>query len=114
MDGHPGALGTAFVLAGLLEALVDGVGHLLHLLLDGPVLRLEVLRRTEVAERRRHLLHYLMVVALILIGFVLMFIPGPAVVMFGLAAALLAEDSLRIAKALDWLELKIRALVRVA
>jgi hypothetical protein len=52
--------------------------------------------------------------ALIAVGVVLMFIPGPAVVMYALAGAVLAEDSLRVARALDWTELRLRSLVRWA
>jgi hypothetical protein len=49
---------------------------------------------------------------LIAVGVVLMFIPGPAVVMYALAGALLAEDSLPVARALDWTEVRIRHLVK--
>jgi hypothetical protein len=44
------------------------------------------------------------------VGVVLMFIPGPAVVFFALAAALLANQSEWAARAMDWLELRLRAL----
>ena len=43
------------------------------------------------------------------VGVVLMFIPGPAVLFFALAGALLASHSMPVARALDWLELKLRA-----
>jgi hypothetical protein len=46
------------------------------------------------------------------VGVVLVFIPGPAVVFFALAAALLATQSLRVARALDWIELEGRAVAR--
>jgi hypothetical protein len=69
-------------------------------------------RRQEESERGGRALHYLLVIGLVVVGVVLMFIPGPAVVLFAFAGALLAEDSLRIAKALDGLELRIRALVK--
>jgi len=68
-------------------------------------------RRQEQGDRKGRGLRYLLVIGLVLVGIVLMFIPGPAVVVFALAAALLAEDSLRIARALDWLEVRIRRLV---
>ena len=71
-------------------------------------------RRQERKERGGRLLHYLLVIGLVLVGIVLVFIPGPAVVLFGLAAALLAEDSVLVAKALDRLELRLRALRRWA
>jgi hypothetical protein len=48
------------------------------------------------------------------VGVVLMFIPGPAVVFFALAAALIANQSRRAARSLDWLELRLRALHRRA
>ncbi|HVJ14902.1 MAG TPA: hypothetical protein VM686_05655 [Polyangiaceae bacterium] len=44
------------------------------------------------------------------VGVVLMFIPGPAVVFFGVSAALIANQSRWAARALDWLELRLRAL----
>ena len=44
------------------------------------------------------------------LGIVLMFIPGPAVVFFALSAALIANQSRSAARALDWLELRLRAL----
>jgi hypothetical protein len=44
----------------------------------------------------------------ICIGIVLVFIPGPAILFFMIAALLLASDSARIARALDWLELRLR------
>jgi hypothetical protein len=68
-------------------------------------------RRHEEGEKKGRGRHYLLVIGLVLVGVVLVFIPGPAVVLFALAAALLAEDSLRIAKALDWLEVRIRRLI---
>jgi hypothetical protein len=69
-------------------------------------------RRRQAEETREgQLKRWTICAALIGVGIVLMFIPGPAVVMFGLAGALLAEDSLRVARALDWSELRIRALV---
>lgn len=43
------------------------------------------------------------------IGVVLVFIPGPAIVFFFLAGALLASDWRWMARTLDWLEVKLRA-----
>lgn len=43
------------------------------------------------------------------VGIVLVFIPGPAIVLFFLAGALLAVDWLWLARLLDWLEVKLRA-----
>lgn len=48
-------------------------------------------------------------VLLTAIGVVLMFIPGPAILFFFLAGALLAEESLPVARGLDWAELRLRA-----
>jgi hypothetical protein len=42
------------------------------------------------------------------IGFVLVFIPGPAVVFFLIAGALLAADWLPVARLLDWGEVHVR------
>lgn len=42
------------------------------------------------------------------IGFILVFIPGPAIVFFLLAGALLATDWLPVAKLLDWGEVRAR------
>lgn len=47
-------------------------------------------------------------VLLLLVGGVFMFIPGPAVVFFFFAGALLATDSLPVAKLLDWTEVQAR------
>jgi hypothetical protein len=48
------------------------------------------------------------------VGVVLVFIPGPAVVFFGISAALLANQSKSVARSLDWLELRLRALYQRA
>jgi hypothetical protein len=45
------------------------------------------------------------------IGVVLVFLPGPAVVFFALTGALLATESLTVARVLDWSELRLRAAV---
>ncbi|PTY06239.1 hypothetical protein DB347_12390 [Opitutaceae bacterium EW11] len=44
------------------------------------------------------------------IGVVLVFIPGPAFVFFIVAGGLLASESLRVARFMDWCETKIRTL----
>lgn len=44
------------------------------------------------------------------VGFVLVFIPGPAVLFFLIAGALLASDWLFVARLLDWGEVRIRRL----
>jgi hypothetical protein len=45
----------------------------------------------------------------IVVAFVLMFIPGPAIPFFLFAGALLATESLQVARLMDWLELRVRA-----
>lgn len=42
------------------------------------------------------------------IGFILVFIPGPAIVFFLIAGALLASDWLPVARLLDWGEVHVR------
>jgi hypothetical protein len=46
------------------------------------------------------------------VGVVLVFIPGPAVLFFAIAGAIIAMQSRRSARALDWTEVKIRAAAR--
>lgn len=53
-------------------------------------------------------------VASIAVGVVLVFIPGPAFVFFGLAGAMLATQSVHVARLLDRLEVVTRALLRRA
>lgn len=48
------------------------------------------------------------------LGVIFAVIPGPAVVFFALAGALLATESRAVAIALDWIELRLRALGRWA
>lgn len=50
----------------------------------------------------------------IVIGVVLMFIPGPAILFFAIAGALLASESRVVARFLDWSEVMIRRVVRWA
>lgn len=58
----------------------------------------------------------LLVVALgaLVVGLVLAFIPGPAVVFFFLAATLLAAESRGLARLLDWGEVKLRIVWKAA
>jgi hypothetical protein len=58
--------------------------------------------------------HWAAVIVCVAIGIVLVFIPGPAVVFFALAAALAAAHSRTAARALDVIEVKIRAAARAA
>lgn len=57
----------------------------------------------------RRLVYLLMAAVFTAIGVVLAFIPGPAILFFFLAGAMLASDWLWMARFLDWLELKLRA-----
>lgn len=45
----------------------------------------------------------------LVVGIILVFIPGPAVVFFALAGAMLAAESRPVARFLDWSELRIRS-----
>ncbi len=47
------------------------------------------------------------------IGVVLVFIPGPAVVFFAVAAWLLADESRGLARALDWTEVTLRRMLNL-
>lgn len=50
----------------------------------------------------------------IALGLVFAVMPGPAILFFGIAGALLASESRVVAKFLDWCEVKIRLVVRRA
>jgi hypothetical protein len=45
-------------------------------------------------------------------GFILLFVPGPGLLLIAVGAALLARESLAVARALDWLEVRGRRLAR--
>lgn len=47
-------------------------------------------------------------IVLLAIGLVLTFIPGPAILFFFLAGGLLATESRVVARAMDWIEVKLR------
>lgn len=66
-------------------------------------------RRQQEADRSGNSRRYLVASGLILVGVVLVFIPGPAVLFFALAGALLAEVSLPAARTLDWAEARVRS-----
>jgi hypothetical protein len=57
----------------------------------------------------RRLQRILLAMVATAVGIVLVFIPGPAILFFFLAGALLASDWLWMARTLDWLEVKLRA-----
>jgi hypothetical protein len=46
------------------------------------------------------------------LGVIFMFIPGPAIVFYAIAGALLSTDSRPVAKALDWIEVHARRIGR--
>jgi uncharacterized protein (TIGR02611 family) len=52
-------------------------------------------------------------VAIVLAGIVFLPMPGPGIAIIAVGAVLLAERSHATAKALDWLELKLRRVCRV-
>ncbi len=56
----------------------------------------------------RRLKRIFLAIAATVIGIVLVFTPGPAIVFFFLAGALLASDWLGMARTLDWLEIRLR------
>lgn len=49
---------------------------------------------------------------LILVGLVLLVVPGPGILFLAVGAAILARESMAIAKLLDWMELRIRRILR--
>lgn len=58
----------------------------------------------------RRLLRLILALVAAAVGVVLVFIPGPAIVFFFLAGALLAVDWLWMARTLDWTEVRLRKL----
>jgi hypothetical protein len=57
----------------------------------------------------RRILYAVVGVVAFAVGVVLMFIPGPAILFFLIAGGLFATQSLWVARALDWTEVRIRA-----
>jgi hypothetical protein len=49
---------------------------------------------------------------LILVGVVALFVPGPGILFIAAGGAVLARESLAVARALDWLEIRGRRVVR--
>lgn len=66
-------------------------------------------KHPEPAWRRALLIGAALVLGIV--GVVFAFIPGPAILFFALAGALLAGESRVIARGLDWTELRLRALL---
>lgn len=63
-------------------------------------------------QRGRRILRLGIALVAVVIAVVLMFIPGPAVVFYFIAGALLAAESLMIARLMDWIEVRLRTLWR--
>ncbi len=59
-----------------------------------------------------HVVRVALAIVAFAIGVVLTIFPGPAVVFFALAGALMATESRWVAQLLDWTELKLRAIGR--
>jgi hypothetical protein len=57
----------------------------------------------------RRIVNVVLAAVVFAVGIVFVFIPGPAVLFFAIAGALLAAESLTIARAMDALELQLRA-----
>ena len=72
--------------------------------------RYEARRRQEPGRTSllRHLRVFSIAAVLAVIGFILVFMPGPAIVFFFLAGAVAAEESLTAARLLDWSEVRVR------
>lgn len=69
--------------------------------------------RQRQGKRSRRLVRLLLVTAGLasaLLGLVMLFTPGPGVVFLLAGGAILAEESLWVACAIDWTELRVRAL----
>ncbi|SRR5258705_8308466 len=60
-------------------------------------------------SKARRFLQLVIGVWLIKAGIILCFLPGPGLPLLALGAALLAERSRRVARALDWIEVKARS-----
>jgi hypothetical protein len=56
------------------------------------------------------ILRFVLALVAAVIGFILVFIPGPAIVFFLISGALLAADWLPVARLLDWSEVRARRL----
>lgn len=65
---------------------------------------------TDWGNRIVRLLRLVLAMVAVLVGVVLVFIPGPAIVFFFLAGSLLAAESRGVARFLDWSELRLRAI----
>lgn len=64
------------------------------------------------SQRGQRVLLLLLALLSIAVAVVLMFIPGPAIPFYFLAGALLASESLVLARLMDWIELRLRVLLK--
>jgi hypothetical protein len=69
------------------------------------------------AQRKRlqtpawhHVARVAVAAVMLVAGAIFIFLPGPAILFFAVAGALLAAESLVLAQGLDWTELRLRAL----
>lgn len=60
------------------------------------------------------ILRFVLATLAIAVGLVFAVIPGPAILFFAIAGALLASESEVVARFLDWCEMKVRAVLRWA
>lgn len=67
-------------------------------------------KTADLAHQAGRLVRLVMALAMIAIGVVLVFIPGPAILFFFVGGGLLASESRLIARFLDWSEVRGRAL----
>ena len=63
-------------------------------------------------QRARRVLLLFVALGAMIIGALLMFLPGPAILFYFFAGTLLASESLYMARLLDWGEVKLRAIVK--
>jgi len=63
-------------------------------------------------SKARRFLQLIIGVWLIKAGIILCFLPGPGIPLLALGAAVLAERSQRVARALDWMEMKVRTFLK--
>ena len=70
---------------------------------------LQAKKNSSIEFKLLRIIRILIALGAIAVGVVLVFIPGPAILFFLVAGSLLAAESIRVARFLDWLEVKLRA-----
>jgi hypothetical protein len=60
----------------------------------------------------RRVINVVLAVLSAAVGVIFVFIPGPAILFFFFSGALLASESLWVARAMDWAEVKLRVLIK--